>query len=150
MTVEACHCVKSVQIQRFLWSEYKKIRTRKKLRIWTLFKQCISIWMCKETSSNLSSEICRSAAYWWVCQTSMMEAFVRNVDRDLNKPLKIWLKIRSGVNIFMVLSHSFREEHYEVLANNLLSCVFSPLAYCVIYHCTMKYFSKVLWLTASN
>ena len=42
------HCVKSVQIRSFFWSvlscirtEYRKIRTRKKLRIWTLFTQCL-------------------------------------------------------------------------------------------------------------
>ena len=42
------HCVKSVEIRSFFWSifsciqsKYRKIRTRKKLRIWTLFTQCI-------------------------------------------------------------------------------------------------------------
>ena len=31
------HCVKSVQIRSFFWSVFSCIRTRKKLRIWTLF-----------------------------------------------------------------------------------------------------------------
>ena len=42
------HCVKCVQIRSFFWSilsciqsKYKKIRTRKKLRIWALFTQWI-------------------------------------------------------------------------------------------------------------
>ena len=42
------HCVKNVQIRSFSWSvfshmrtEYGKIWTRKKLRIWTLFTQCL-------------------------------------------------------------------------------------------------------------
>ena len=51
------HCVKSVQIRSFFWSIFSRIRTkygeilqqntdRKKLRIWTLFTQWMSIKFC--------------------------------------------------------------------------------------------------------
>ena len=37
------HCAKSIQIRRFFWSVFSRIRTEygeKKLRIWILFSQC--------------------------------------------------------------------------------------------------------------
>ena len=46
------HCVKSVKIRSFFWSifsyihsKWKKIRTRKILRIWTLFKKCFCVYL---------------------------------------------------------------------------------------------------------
>ena len=75
------HCVKSVQIRSFFWSvfsrvrtecreilrislslliqsEYGKIRTRKKLRIWTLFMQCLDLDFLILSNNNVWASWC--------------------------------------------------------------------------------------------
>ena len=97
------HCVKNVQIRSFSWSvfsrmrtEYGKIWTRKKLRIWTLFTQCLcTIGSLMTQFTNLDIE--ENLAY--IFKSNKMLA-IHKGSRKCNKKdsiTKSMLKVRNDV-----------------------------------------------------
>ena len=76
------HCVKSLQIRSFSWSvfsciqsEYRKIRTKKKLRIWALSKSPYSVRI-QENTDQTKIRIWTLFTQW--CQLSIYVNLLRH------------------------------------------------------------------------